>query len=76
MEYIFPQKLKELREKNGLTLRELSKGTGFSHVAINRWELGTQVPNIQTLVVFAKYFNVSCDYLLGLEDNVLPLAKK
>ncbi|MBR2220754.1 MAG: helix-turn-helix transcriptional regulator, partial [Clostridia bacterium] len=41
---------------------------GFGHTAISRWERGLQIPNIDTLIVFAKYFKVSCDYLVGLED--------
>lgn len=64
----FCENLKKLRQEKGLSLRQLAKETGFSHAGVTRWEAGTQVPNIETLVVFAKYFNVSTDYLLGLED--------
>lgn len=68
-EYKFPNILKELREKKGLTFRQLAKETGFSLAGVCRWEQGTQIPNIQTLVVFAKYFNVTTDYLVGLADE-------
>lgn len=68
-EYKFPSILKTLREKKGLTFRQLAKETGFSLAGVCRWEQGTQIPNIQTLVVFAKYFNVTTDYLVGLTNN-------
>jgi len=68
MTYIFAERLKELREEKGLSIRMLAKEVGYSDVAIGRWENKKQIPNIETLITCAKYFNVSADYLLGLED--------
>lgn len=68
MTYSFRERLKELRQEKHLSYRQLAKETGFSDTAIGRWERGIQIPTIETLIVFAKYFNVSADYLLGLED--------
>ena len=64
----FAERLKELREEKGLSLKQLSKETGISDVAIGRWERKVRIPNIEALIVIAKYFNVSADYLLGLTD--------
>ena len=64
----FAGRLKELREEMGITKDELAKRTGFSGAAITRWEKGTTIPNIDTLVVFAKFFKCSAGYLVGLED--------
>lgn len=64
----FAERLKELREERGLSLTALAKEVGFSQVAIGRWENKTRTPNIDTLIVFAKFFEISTDYLLGLED--------
>ena len=64
----FANRLKTLREEKGLSQNKLSKATGISQVAISRWERGKQIPNIDTAIIFAKYFGVSTDYLLGLED--------
>lgn len=69
MKYVLPERIKKLREEKNLTLRQLAKMTGFSHAAVCRWENGTQIPNVRTLIVFAQFFNVSTDYLLGYEDN-------
>ncbi len=68
MTYSFPERLKELRLEKGLSTRKLANDIGCSHVAISRWERGTQIPTIETLVTLALYFKVSADYLLGLED--------
>lgn len=64
----FAERLRELRESKNLSLVQLSKELGVSDVAICRWENKQRVPNIESLVLIAKYFGVSTDYLLGLED--------
>ena len=64
----FSERLKELRIEKNLTQSTLAKETGFSQAAIARWEAGLQVPNIEVLVAFAKYFDVKTDFLLGLEE--------
>ncbi len=65
---IFAERLKELREDEGLSLQNLAKKIGYSDVAIGRWEREERIPNIEALVAVAKYFKVSTDYLCGLED--------
>ena len=64
----FPERLKELREKRGLSKSQLSYEIGYSQPAITRWENGLQVPNIEVAITVAKYFDVSTDYLLGMID--------
>lgn len=64
----FADRLKELRTDKNLSQRALAKDTGFSQAAIARWESNLQVPNIDVAILLAKYFNVTTDYLLGLED--------
>ncbi|MFQ6724070.1 MAG: helix-turn-helix domain-containing protein [Clostridia bacterium] len=65
---IFAERLKELREEKGLSLKELARKIGVSDVAIGRWERKVQIPNIVMLDLIAKYFNVSPNYLLGYEN--------
>lgn len=66
--YNFSERLKELRIENGLSLKELANAIGVSDVAISRWENRQRTPNIESLIALAKFFRVSTDYLLGLED--------
>ena len=64
----FAERLKSLRQEKGLTLEQLAKEINMSYAAISRWESKQRIPNIEALIVIAKYFNVSADYLLGLTD--------
>ena len=64
----FSERLRELRLENKLSQRDLSKATGFSQPANARWENNLQVTNINVAIIFANYFKVTTDFLLGLED--------
>lgn len=64
----FQERLKEIRTENKMTTIELGAILGVSHTTIGRWEKGEILPSIEHLYNIAKYFGVSADYLLGLED--------
>ncbi len=65
---LFAERLKELRINQGLSIQKLAKEVNIGSSSLCRWEncqadiKGTQ------LIVLARYFDVSVDYLLGLED--------
>ena len=65
---IFAERLKILRKERGLSQARLSASTGLSHTAIVNWENERRVPNGNAIVVLARFFGVTTDYLLGLED--------
>ena len=65
---IFADKLKELRTDKKLSLKQLAKELNVSDVAIGRWEKQQRIPNIIELKKIAEFFNVSADYLLGLQE--------
>lgn len=67
-------RIKELREKKGLSLRELADMCGTSKSAINMYERGTRKPKYETLEALADTFNVDMEYLLGRTD--IPLSDK
>ncbi len=62
------ERLKDLRTENNLTIKEFSKIIMTSQTTISRWENGTRTPCIEIILFYAKFFNVSLDYLFGLED--------
>ena len=64
----FPERIKELRELKGMSQIALSKEIGFTQPAIAMWEANKRIPSFDVVIVFAKYFHVSTDYLAGLED--------
>lgn len=65
---IFGQRLKELREENGLSQRQLAAIIGTSQPNLQRWEKGQFEPDQKTTIIIADFFNVSIDYLFGRED--------
>ncbi len=66
---IFAERLKDLRQEKELSQRQLSKLLGLGHSAVTQWENEMRVPNAEAIVMLAKFFGVSADYLLGLIDE-------
>ena len=63
-------RLKELRQQNGYTQKELSKLVNYSQNLISTWESGSHESNNKALISLANIFNVSVDYLIGDENNI------
>lgn len=62
-------RLKELRQKNNLTLKELGKKIDIPNNSLSQYENGKRQPKIETWQKLADYFNVSTSYLMGLNSN-------
>ena len=65
---IFGERLRELRTDKGLSILALGKIVDVSDATVCRWENNLTDVTGESLVKLAKYFGVSTDYLLGLED--------
>ncbi len=65
---IFTIKLNELLKVNKISRYKLAKDLGISQTAIKYWCEDTNEPKITYLKMIAEYFDVSADYLLGIED--------
>ena len=61
------EKIKELADKQGISLNKLEEKLGFSRNTIYNMKKST--PNVERVSMIADYFNVSTDYLLGRTDN-------
>ncbi len=57
--------LKKLREKHNLTQEQMAKQAMVTRQAVSRWETGETQPNIDTLKILSRKFNVSINTLLG-----------
>ena len=55
----------ELRTKNRLSQEELAEKVFVTRQAVSRWETGETTPNIDTLKLLSKLFDVSINTLLG-----------
>ena len=64
---MFRIRLKELREKAGLSQYKFAEKFGVSQSTVGNWEAGAREPNFKTLQRLAKFFDVSLDYFLGDE---------
>ena len=63
------EKIKYLRESADMTQSELARNLGLSRSGVNSWEMGLSIPSTQYIVELAKTFDVSADYLLGMENT-------
>ena len=61
-------RLKFLRKKNGLSLKKLSQLVGIKFSTLKSYEYGVRDITSDKLIILAKFFGVSTDYLLGLKD--------
>jgi len=62
------KRIKDLRVDKKLTQEELSQELNIDKSTIAKYETDKIAPSIPMLIVLAKFFEVSTDYLLGLED--------
>lgn len=65
---IFAERLKELRIEKGLSIQALAKDVKIGSSSLCRWENKQADVKGSQLIILAKYFKVSTDYLLGLEN--------
>lgn len=65
----FGNTLKTLRFKKNMTQSQLSQKLGLTKSVISAYETGLRLPSYDILIHIAKIFNVSTDYLLGLEHK-------
>ena len=63
------EKIKKLRVENNWTQEKFAEMMGVSAQAVSRWETDSSMPDISMLAPIAYTFNVSCDYLLGVDLN-------
>ncbi|HHP1382475.1 TPA: helix-turn-helix domain-containing protein [Enterococcus faecalis] len=72
---IFAQRLKNLREKRNLTQTELAEMLGYkNYTTVSKWESGDSLPRGKELKLLAEIFNISTDYMLGIEKNIKPVS--
>lgn len=65
------KRLRELREKRGLTLAQVAEALDLRTQYVSNYELGKRSPDFDTLSKFADFYHVSVDYLLGRGQNDL-----
>lgn len=69
-------RMRNLREDNDLTQKEIATVLGTSQTMYARYERGANELPIRHLVALAKHYNVSTDYLLGLTKEKKEFPKE
>lgn len=65
----FGTTLKELRQKSGLTQKQLADKLWLSKATVSYYEQSLRYPSPEILIKLSKIFHVSTDYLLGIENK-------
>lgn len=63
------ERLKDLREDSDKTQEEISKIIGTSQSYYAQYENGKRAIPFERVVILAKYYNVSLDYIAGIIDT-------
>ena len=61
--------LKSLRKDAGLTQKELADKVGVTNSTISFYEQEERSPSVDMIIRLAEIFNVSVDYLLGIDQK-------
>ncbi len=68
-------RLKNLRIKNNLTQKDISKTLEISQSLYSIYETGKKVIPIELLSKLAKKYNTSIDFIVGDTDKIIPHKK-
>lgn len=65
----FGNTLKTLRLRKNMTQAQLAQKLGLTKSVISAYEIGLRLPSYDILIHIARIYNVSTDYLLGIEQK-------
>ena len=65
----FKDRLKELRETEGISMMQLANALGVSNAAICKWENGVAEPKVSYLIKISDFFDCTVDYLVGKTND-------
>lgn len=64
----YMKRMRDLREDHDKTQREIADVLGTSQTMYARYERGANELPIRHLITLCKYYGVSADYLLGMDE--------
>lgn len=68
--------IKLIRVLNDYTQLKVQMDTGISQSTLSKYESGDAVPTTDNLIVLAKYYHTSLDFLMDLTDERRPYPQK
>ena len=68
--------IKLIRVTKDYTQLKVQLSTGISQSTLSKYESGELLPTSENLLILAKFYNTSVDYLLDLTDELKPYPQK
>ena len=65
----FGERLRKIRKEKDLTQLQLAQQLGLTKSVISAYETGLRMPSYETLIKLSSTFNISTDFLLGVETK-------
>lgn len=65
----YVKRIRDLREDHDKTQQEIAEVLGTSQTMYARYERGANEMPLRHLIKLCNYYNVSADYILGLQDK-------
>jgi transcriptional regulator with XRE-family HTH domain len=69
-----PKKLRTLRAEHRYTQKDIAKELDISPSIVSGYETGDRTPSVENLMLLAKLYKCSSDYLLGLTTEEPAIA--
>ena len=69
-------RLRELREDNDLTQKALAEYLHIRQNTYSQYENGQRQIPLELLIMLARYYDTSTDYILGITDTKMPYPRK
>ncbi len=70
------ENLKKLRKKHQLTQISLQMKTGINQSILSKYENDERLPTCENLMILAKFYRTSLDYIMDLTDEPKPYPPK
>ncbi|MBQ2973162.1 MAG: helix-turn-helix transcriptional regulator [Clostridia bacterium] len=68
--------IKLIRVINDYTQIKVQMETGIPQSMISKYETGELMPTTENLIILAKFYNTSLDFLMDLTDEQKPYSSK
>ena len=63
------KKIKEIRKRSGMTIRQVQEACGISATAVCKWQNGQAMPTLDNLIILADLWDVKMDDLIVRQDS-------
>lgn len=72
---MYYNRIREIREDNGYTQKDIAKVLNTTQQQYSKYELGIQIIPLEKINILANLYQTSIDYLIGRTDVRKPYPK-